>query len=144
MATNLYPLDQWIGVINPLTEMGANIESTKGSCQFQYHLRTFKMQYKYELPVASAQVKSSILLAGLAAGTGIRGIEPIQTRDHTEKMLKHFGANIETSSQDGKNFIKLASSNDLNAKNYNVVGDISSAAFLVVAALISNSPGLKL
>ena len=94
--------------------------------------------------MASAQVKSSILLAGLAAGTGIEIIEPIQTRDHTERMLKNFGANIETTSLDGKNIIKLASNNILHAKNYTVVGDISSAAFLIVAALISNSPGLEI
>ena len=131
-------------VINPLTEMGANIEASEGKLPISISPATFKKQYKYELPVASAQVKSSILLAGLAAGTGIEIIEPIQTRDHTEKMLKNFGANIETTSLDGKNIIKLASSNDLSAKNYTVVGDISSAAFLIVAALISNSPGLEI
>ena len=135
------PMDR---IINPLTEMGANIESTNGKLPISISPTKFKKQYKYELPVASAQVKSSILLAGLAAGTSIEIIEPIQTRDHTEKMLKHFGANIETFSQDGKNVIKLASSNDLHAKNYNVVGDISSAAFLIVAALIGNSPGLEI
>ena len=135
------PMDR---VINPLTEMGANIESTKGKLPISILPTTFKKQYKYELPVASAQVKSSILLAGLTAGTGIEIIEPIQTRDHTERMLKNFGANIETTSLDGKNIIKLASSNILHAKNYTVVGDISSAAFLIVAALISNSPGLEI
>ena len=102
------PMDR---VINPLTEMGANIESNKGKLPISISPSTFKKQYKYELPVASAQVKSSILLAGLAAGTGIEIIEPIQTRDHTERMLKNFGANIETTSQDGKNIIKLASTN---------------------------------
>ena len=135
------PMDR---VINPLTEMGANIESTKGKLPISILPTTFKKQYKYELPVASAQVKSSILLAGLTAGTGIEIIEPIQTRDHTERMLKNFGANIETTSLDGKNIIKLASTNILHAKNYTVVGDISSAAFLIVAALISNSPGLEI
>ena len=135
------PMDR---IINPLTEMGALIKSTKGKLPISISPNTFKNQYKYELAVASAQVKSSILLAGLAAGTSIEIIEPIQTRDHTEKMLKHFGAKIETSSKDGKNVIKLASSNDLHAKNYNVVGDISSAAFLIVAALISKSPGLEI
>jgi len=83
-------------------------------------------------------------LAGLAAGANIEIIEPIQTRDHTERMLKNFGANLEKNSLEGKNIIKLASSNNLNAKNYNVVGDISSAAFLIVAALISNSSGLEI
>ena len=83
-------------------------------------------------------------MAGLSAGTGIEIIEPIQTRDHTERMLKNFGANIEIASLDGKNIIKLDSTNNLHAKNYTVVGDISSAAFLIVAALISNSPGLEI
>ncbi|MEL0208715.1 MAG: 3-phosphoshikimate 1-carboxyvinyltransferase, partial [Gammaproteobacteria bacterium] len=94
--------------------------------------------------MASAQVKSSILLAGLASGSGVEIIEPIQTRDHTERMLNSFGANIEISSKDGKNIIQLSSSNQLTAKNYKVVGDISSAAFLIVAALISNSSGLEI
>ena len=135
------PMDR---IINPLTEMGAIIKSNKGKLPISISPTTFKKQYKYELAVASAQVKSCILLAGLAAGTSIEIIEPIQTRDHTEKMLKHFGANIENSLNDGKNVIKLASSNNLHAKNYNVVGDISSAAFLIVAALISKSPGLEI
>ena len=131
-------------VINPLSEMGASIESSNGKLPISISPSKFNMQYKYELPVASAQVKSCILLAGLAAGAEIQIIEPIQTRDHTERMLKNFGANIETTSLNSKNIIKLASCNNLHAKNYTVVGDISSAAFLIVAALISNSPGLEI
>ncbi len=131
-------------VIDPLTEMGASIESTNGKLPILILPTSLKKKYTYELPVASAQVKSSILLAGLASGTGVEIIEPIQTRDHTERMLKNFGANIEIASESGKNIIQLAPSNHLNAKNYKVVGDISSAAFLIVAALISNSPGLEI
>jgi len=131
-------------VINPLTEMGANIESSNGKLPISISPASFQKQYTYELPVASAQVKSSILLAGLASGIGIEIIEPVQTRDHTERMLKNFGANLEVTSQGRKNIIQLASSNNLHAKNYTVVGDISSAAFLIVAALISNSPGLEI
>ena len=131
-------------VINPLTEMGANIEASEGKLPISISPSTLNMQYKYELPVASAQVKSCILLAGLASGAGIEIIEPIQTRDHTERMLDNFGANIETTFLDGKNIIKLAPNNILRAKNYTVVGDISSAAFLIVAALISDSPGLEI
>jgi 3-phosphoshikimate 1-carboxyvinyltransferase len=59
-------------------------------------------------------------------------------------MLKNFGANIQILSEGGKNIIKLAPSYQLNAKNYTVVGDISSAAFFIVAALISDSPGLEI
>jgi len=131
-------------IINPLTEMGAIIEASEGKLPISISPSTLNMQYKYELPVASAQVKSCILLAGLASGAGIEIIEPVQTRDHTERMLDNFGANIETTFLDGKNIIKLAPNNILRAKNYTVVGDISSAAFLIVAALISNSPRLEI
>ena len=131
-------------VIKPLTEMGAKIESSNGKLPISISATSLHNQYTYELPVASAQVKSSILLAGLASGSGIQIIEPIQTRDHTERMLNHFGANLEIRSEGSKNIIQLATSNHLKAKNYLVVGDISSAAFLIVAALISNSSGLKI
>ena len=131
-------------VINPLTEMGANIKSSSGKLPISISAASLQNQYRYELPVASAQVKSSILLAGLASGTGVEIIEPIQTRDHTERMLKNFGANIEIASEGGNNIIQLAPSNHLHAENYKVVGDISSAAFLIVAALISDSPGLEI
>ena len=131
-------------VINPLTQMGANIKSSSGKLPISISATSLQKQYRYELPVASAQVKSSILLAGLASGTGVEIIEPIQTRDHTERMLKNFGANIEIASEGGKNIIQLAPSNHLHAENYKVVGDISSAAFLIVAALISDSPGLEI
>ena len=131
-------------VINPLTEMGANIKSSSGKLPISISATSLQKQYRYELPVASAQVKSSILLAGLASGTGVEIIEPIQTRDHTERMLKNFGANLEITSEGGKNIIQLAPSNHLHAENYKVVGDISSAAFLIVAALISDSPRLEI
>ena len=131
-------------VIKPLTEMGAKIESSNGNLPISISATSLQKQYTYELPVASAQVKSSILLAGLASGSGIQIIEPIQTRDHTERMLNHFGANLEIRSEGSKNIIQLATSNHLKAKNYTVVGDISSAAFLIVAALISQSSGLEI
>ncbi|MDC0061732.1 3-phosphoshikimate 1-carboxyvinyltransferase [Pseudomonadota bacterium] len=131
-------------VINPLTEMGASIESSNGKLPISILPTSLQKQYTYELPVASAQVKSCILLAALASGAGVEIIEPIQTRDHTERMLKNFGANIEIASEGSKNIIQLAPSNHLHAKNYTVVGDISSAAFLIVAALISDSPGLEI
>ena len=131
-------------VINPLTEMGASIKSSSGKLPISILPTSLQKQFTYELPVASAQVKSSILLAALASGAGVEIIEPIQTRDHTERMLKNFGANIEIASEGSKNIIQLAPSNHLHAKTYTVVGDISSAAFLIVAALISDSPGLEI
>ena len=131
-------------VINPLTEMGASIESSNGKLPISILPTSLQKQYTYELPVASAQVKSSILLAALASGTGVEIIEPIQTRDHTERMLKNFGANLKITTEGSKNIIQLSPSNNLHAANYKVVGDISSAAFLIVAALISDSPRLEI
>jgi 3-phosphoshikimate 1-carboxyvinyltransferase len=131
-------------VIKPLTEMGANIEASNGMLPISLSPASFQKQYTYELPVASAQVKSSILLAGLAAGIGIKIIEPVQTRDHTERMLKNFGADLEITSKGTKKVIQLSPINHLQGKDYTVVGDISSAAFLIVGALISNSPGLEI
>ena len=131
-------------VITPLTEMGASIKSSSGKLPISILPTSLQKQYTYELPVASAQVKSSILLAALASGTSVEIIEPIQTRDHTERMLKNFGANLKIATEGSKNIIQLAPSNHLSAKNYSVVGDISSAAFLIVAALISNSSDLEI
>ena len=125
-------------------EMGADIKSANGKLPISRSPASFQKRYTYEVPVASAQGKSSILLAGLASGIGIKIIEPIQTRDHTERMLKNFGANLEITLQDSKNVIQLSPSNNLQAKDYTVVGDIYSAAFLIVAALISNSSGLEI
>jgi len=89
-------------------------------------------------------VKSCILLAGLAAKKAVTIIEPIQTRDHTERMLKNFGANITITQKDSKNVICLSGKASLKAKDYQVVGDISSAAFLIVGALISESKKLEI
>ena len=130
-------------VLNPLKAMGADITSDDGMLPIELNRSVLDDDFIYELPVASAQVKSCILLAGLAAQKAVTIIEPIQTRDHTERMLKHFGANITIDQKDSKNIISLKSKASLNAKDYQVVGDISSAAFLIVGALISSSEKLE-
>jgi len=92
----------------------------------------------YRLPIASAQVKSAILLAGLSASGKTQVIERLNTRDHTERMLKTFGANIVIN----KNSITLNPSKDLTSPGQIYIpGDISSAAFFMVLALII--PGAK-
>ena len=131
-------------VIDPLVAMGAKMDSLNGMLPIQLQPSTLSNNFIYELPVASAQVKSCILLAGLASRNAVTVVEPVQTRDHTERMLKNFGADIETLNQDGKNIIHLAPTPSLKAQDYKVVGDISSAAFLIVGALISESQGLKI
>ena len=126
-------------VIDPLRDMGAEIDSDNGMLPIFLHSSTLSDAFIYELPVASAQVKSCILLAGLASQRQVTVIETLQTRDHTERMLQNFGAHIATLHEGGKNIISLDSRTPLKAKDYHVVGDISSAAFLIVGCLISNS-----
>ena len=130
-------------VLNPLKAMGADITSDDGMLPIELNSSVLDDDFIYELPVASAQVKSCILLAGLAAQKAVTIIEPIQTRDHTERMLKYFGASIAIDQKDSKNIISLKGKASLIAKDYQVVGDISSAAFLIVGALISKSKKLE-
>jgi 3-phosphoshikimate 1-carboxyvinyltransferase len=91
---------------------------------------------EYRLPVASAQVKSAILLAGLQAEGETTVIETSKTRDHTERMIQHFGGKLEV---DGLT-VKLQGGQSLQGTNVEVPGDISSAAFFLVAgAIVPNS-----
>lgn len=118
-------------IIAPLTEMGANIESKDGYAPLKiYGTQLHPMEYT--MPVASAQVKSSILLASLFAD-GVTTInEPVASRNHTEIILNYFGANIK--SENG--VITSTPVDELYAKPITVPGDISSAAFFMVAGLI--------
>ena len=119
-------------VINPLAERGAEIDSTNnGYAPLTIHGTKLKA-IEYTMPVASAQVKSSILLASLfAEGTTIIN-EPVASRDHTEIMLNYFGADIKN--KDG--VITRTPVNELYGRSLEVPGDISSAAFFMVAGLI--------
>ncbi len=93
---------------------------------------------EYRLPVASAQVKSAILLAGLNAKGITTVIEDHPTRDHTENMLRHFGLNVETGVlEDGAHFIRIEGGQKLQGCAVDVPADPSSAAFPIVATLIS-------
>ncbi len=92
----------------------------------------------YTLPVASAQVKSAVLLAGLNTPGITEVIEPIPTRDHSERMLRGFGADLTVEvDADGVRTISLAGPAELKPQNIDVPGDPSSAAFPIVAALIT-------
>jgi 3-phosphoshikimate 1-carboxyvinyltransferase len=96
----------------------------------------------YTLPVASAQVKSACLLAGLCAPGITRVVEREATRDHTENMLRHFGATVEVEAEGHGRIVHLTGQPELRAAPVSVPGDPSSAAFFVVAALIV--PGSRL
>ena len=124
-------------VRTPLEEMGAQITSRSGG-RFPLAVTGRElMPIDYELPVASAQVKSAILLAALDTPGITRITEPKPTRDHTENMLRHFGASVTVTHLDtGGRVIEYQGQQELNAADIIVPGDPSSAAFLVVAAAI--------
>jgi 3-phosphoshikimate 1-carboxyvinyltransferase len=118
-------------IVIPLRQMGANIDATNNDFP-PLTITGGKLQaIKYDMSVASAQVKSCILFAGLFAEATTTVIEPAITRNHTELMLKEFGANIKTEG----NSITISDSS-LKACHYQVPGDISSAAFFIVAAVM--------
>ncbi len=90
----------------------------------------------YRLPVASAQVKSAILLAALNTPGITTVIEPVPTRDHSERMLRGFGAELSVEEADGERIITVRGEADLQPQTIEVPGDPSSAAFFIVAALL--------
>ena len=90
----------------------------------------------YRLPVASAQVKSAVLLAGLNAAGTTRVIEPEATRDHTERMLRHFGADVRRGVENGVGVVELMGEAVLRGADVTVPADPSSAAFPMAAALL--------
>jgi len=121
-------------VITPLSMMGASITGREGNFA---PLDISPAQLKgihYDSPVASAQVKSAVLLAGLYADGETTVTEPVLSRNHTELMLKVFGADINSDAKNKTASIKPAK--ELYAADINVPGDISSAAYFMVAALI--------
>ncbi len=125
-------------VIEPLSQMGAAFEASSGGtlpCMVRGALPAVPITYR--LPVASAQVKSAVLLAGLNTPGTTTVIEPVPTRDHTERMLKGFGVDLDTSiDDDGARVIRLHGEATLSPCDVVVPGDPSSAAFFIVAALI--------
>jgi 3-phosphoshikimate 1-carboxyvinyltransferase len=125
-------------VIEPLSQMGASFTASPGG-RLPLTLRGIMpaVPIEYRLPVASAQVKSAVLLAGLNTPGITTVIEPVPTRDHSERMLRGFGAelNVEIDAQ-GARVIHLIGEAELRPQVIEVPGDPSSAAFFVVAALI--------
>lgn len=124
-------------VIAPLSQMGAEITATPGGrLPLMVRGACPAVPIRYRLPVASAQVKSALLLAGLNA-PGITHVEePVPTRDHSERMLKGFGADLTVETEGGVRHIRLRGEAELSPQTIEVPGDPSSAAFPVVAALI--------
>jgi 3-phosphoshikimate 1-carboxyvinyltransferase len=121
-------------VVDPLRLMGADITGIEDGNKLPIEINGGNLSgISYEPPVASAQVKSAVLLAGLYAEGLTEVKESKATRDHTERMLSYFGADVQT---DG-NTIRIEKQDDFNATELLVPADISSAAFFIVAALIN-------
>lgn len=125
-------------VIDPLTAMGATIDGREGGrMPLTIKGASMVLPITYELPVASAQVKSAVLLAGLMARGETSVIETVATRDHTERMLGHFGATVTREAlHGGGSQIAVHGEPELSAANILVPADPSSAAFMMVAATI--------
>jgi 3-phosphoshikimate 1-carboxyvinyltransferase len=123
-------------VMDPLSRMGARFESREGGRMPLCIVGSDEMvPIEYRLPMASAQVKSCVLLAGLNTAGETTVIEPEPTRDHTERMLRHFGAEVRVVPNDGGGKrITVVGWPELKARDIDVPGDPSSAAFAVVAA----------
>jgi 3-phosphoshikimate 1-carboxyvinyltransferase len=118
-------------IIKPLSSMGARIGSEQGHAPLKIMPGPIK-GIRYRLPVASAQVKSSILLAGLAAEGNTVVIEPGPSRDHTERLLPAFGVQL----HDGQPGIGISGGQALMGGDFHVPGDLSAAAFVVAAGLL--------
>ncbi len=124
-------------VIDPLSQCGAQFSAREGGrLPLAIQGARSAIPITYRLPVASAQVKSAILLAGLNARGETVVDEPEPTRDHTENMLRHFGATVGVDTVGAGRVITLAGQPELRAADVVVPGDPSSAAFPLVAALL--------
>ncbi|MDB6080627.1 MAG: 3-phosphoshikimate 1-carboxyvinyltransferase [Akkermansiaceae bacterium] len=127
-------------IIDPLASMGAEIEALgakPGCAPLRIHGKKLN-PVRYELPVASAQVKSAVILAGMFCDGVTTAVQPADTRDHTERMLGSFGVKV---TRDGQ-AISIEGGQVPLARDFRVPGDISSAAFWVVAA--AAIPGSRL
>ena len=132
-------------IVTPLTAMGANISSSKGgNPPLEINPSERLKAFSYELPIASAQVKSCLMFAGLYADGAVVIKEKIQTRDHTELMFKKFGINVFIEESEGLKEIRVLPPKSMDAAEINIPGDFSSAAFFVLAALITPGSDLKL
>ncbi|MEA3350329.1 MAG: 3-phosphoshikimate 1-carboxyvinyltransferase, partial [Chloroflexota bacterium] len=131
-------------IVDPLRQMGALIDAADGAAPLRIGKRSGRNPLAgidYHLPVASAQVKTALLLAALGADSATTLTEPGPSRDHTERMLAQMGVDIAIDAQ-ARSVRLMPPSGPLKPLQFTIPGDISSAAFLIVAALIT--PGSEI
>ncbi len=124
-------------IMTPLSRMGAQFSAREGGrLPLRVQGRHTLVPIEYRLPVPSAQIKSAVLLAGLGTAGTTSVVEAEPSRDHTEHMLRHFGAEVTVTDEGGLRRISLTGQPELRGTEVNVPGDPSQAAFAVVAALL--------
>lgn len=130
-------------VTSPLLAMGARIRELGAVDRLPVEVAGgFLAGIEYESPTASAQVKSAILLAGLAAGVPVTVTEPLPSRDHTERLLRSLGVDIVATATAAGNRISMQPASGLPPLELRVPGDFSAAAFVIAAALLLGTPAL--
>ena len=136
------PMDR---VINPLKKMGISFNSINNKLPLIVRGASDILPIKYISPISSAQVKTTILLAGLNSKGTSEIIEPYSSRNHSENLLKYYGADIKyDTKKSGKNSVLITGGVVLKSCNIIVPGDISSAAFALVAATITPGSYIKI
>ena len=124
-------------IVGPLRALGAQIDGRSNGDLAPLVIRGATLHGgAYELPIASAQVKSALLLAGLTGDAPMRLTGKIASRDHTERMLRAFGAQVDVTDDGGQRRVSLPGGQQLRGAQVQVPGDPSSAAFPLVAALV--------
>ena len=132
-------------VFDPIKKFGATITAREDNLMpFSITGSDSPIPIEYEMKMASAQVKSCILLAALGTNGITTIIEPEKCRDHTEVMMRYLGQKIDITPHENGNIIKYRGYQEFDAKNFEVPGDISSAAFIIVAALLIKDSKVKL
>jgi 3-phosphoshikimate 1-carboxyvinyltransferase len=133
-------------IVEPLEMMGAEIESHDGRAPLTIQGRNPLQAIEYELLLASAQTKSCILLAGLNANGRTTVIEKVPTRDHTERMLRWFGVKVDIgdAQREGEVFIAVTPPQELSARDVQIPGDISAAAYFIAAAALLDDSMLEI
>jgi 3-phosphoshikimate 1-carboxyvinyltransferase len=132
-------------VTRPLSLFGARFETSEGDrLPLTLHGARDPTPVTYTLPVASAQVKSAVLLAGLNTPGRTTVIEPVATRDHTERMLASFGARLTIEQVEGSRHIVIEGQHELKAQTFAIPGDPSSAAFPMAAALLAEGSDITI
>lgn len=123
-------------VLTPLREMGLGVSEDRETLPLTVRGTSSLVPIEYETPVPSAQVKSAVLFAGLAAAGDTTIIEREATRDHTERMFRYFGGHVAVAERDGRVKVTVSGDAELEGRPVVVPGDPSSAAFLAAAAAI--------